>query len=365
MADSAQDRTEAPTPHRRQEARTGGQIAKSSDLSAAVVLLGGLLLMNWWGEGIFGKLLAVTRMYLGPDGPHTVDPKQLAVLARAVVLDTGRILMPFLAALTVIALVVNYLQVGWLITFKPITPTFDRLNPLTGLARMFNARAFVHLVMGILKMAILVLVTWWTLSGRVAQLATAPGLSHLSMIALSIDMLFTLGLRLAIVLLVLALIDYGYQRYRMEKDLRMSKEEVREELKRMEGDPKIKARRRQVQMQIAMQRIRAAVPKADVVITNPTEFAVVLQYDNESMTAPKLTAKGTDHLARSIRELAIAHGIPIVERPPLARAIYRQVEVGQEIPADLYKAVAEVLAYVYELAGRGYRRPTAAGVSLN
>lgn len=365
MPDSAQDRTEAPTPKRREEARTGGQIAKSSDLSAAVVLLGGLLLINWWGEGIFGRLLAVTRTYLGEDGGNAVDPRQLAVLARLMVLDTARILLPFLATLTILAIVVNYLQVGWLITFKPITPSLDRLNPLTGLARMFNARAFVHLAMGVLKMAVLVLVTWWTLGGRIGELAAAPGMSHLTVIALSIDMMFTLGLRLAVVLLLLALIDYAYQRYRLEKDLRMTKEEVREELKRMEGDPKIKARRRQIQMQQAMQRIRAAVPKADVVITNPTEFAVVLQYDSETMTAPRLTAKGTDFLARSIRELAIAHGVPIVERPPLARAIYRQVEVGQEIPADLYKAVAEVLAYVYELAGRGYRRPAEAGVSLN
>lgn len=365
MPDSAQDRTEAPTPRRREEARESGQIARSADLSAAVLLLGSLLFLNWWGEGIFGRLLTLTRTYLGEDGVHTVDSRQLGTLARSVLIETSQILLPFMAALVVLAIVVNYLQIGWVITFKPITPTLDRLNPLSGLARMFSARAFVHLVMGILKMAVLTFVAWWTLRDRVGLLAGGSGMSHLTLVAVGSDLLFTLGLRLAIVLLILAIIDYGYQRLRTEKDLRMTKEEVREELKRMEGDPKIKARRRQVQMQIAMQRIRAAVPKADVVITNPTEFAVVLQYDSETMNAPRLTAKGTDYMAMRIRELAIAHGVPIVERPPLARAIYRQVEVGHEVPAEFYKAVAEVLAYVYELAGNGYRRSAPAGVSLN
>lgn len=363
--DSAQDRTEAPTPRRREEARERGQVARSADLSAAVILLGGLLLMHWWGEGIFGRLLAVMRMYLGEDGTATVDPRQLGTVAQSVLLETSRLLLPFLLALMVMAVVTNYLQVGWLITFKPITPSLDRLNPLTGLGRMFNARAFVHLVMGVLKMAVLVVVTWWTLSGRIGLLASASGMSHLTVAAVAADLLFTLGLRLAIVLLILALTDYAYQRYRTEKDLRMTKEEVREELKRMEGDPKIKARRRQVQMQMALQHIRSAVPKADVVVTNPTEFAVALRYDGQVMQAPKVTAKGTDFLAMKIREIAIANGVPIVERPPLARALYREVEVGQEIPADLYKAVAEVLAYVYELAGRGYGRRAGVGVGLN
>jgi flagellar biosynthetic protein FlhB len=365
MADSAQDRTEAPTPRRREEARASGQIAKSQDLSAAAILLGGLLFLHWWGEGLFGKLLAIMRTYLGEDGAQAVDPDRLGLLARTVMLDTGRLVLPFLVGLVAVAVVTSYLQVGWLFTLKPLTPSLDRLNPLNGLTRMFNGRAAVHLLMGVLKMAVLVVVAWWTLGSRIGILAGAADMSHLTVAAVAMDLTYTLGLRLAIVLLILALIDYVYQRLRTEKDLRMTKEEVREELKRMEGDPKIKSRRRQIQMQMAMQRIRTAVPRADVVVVNPTEFAVALQYDNETMTAPRVVAKGTDFLARKIREIAIASGVPIVERPPLARALYRAVEVGQEIPADLYKAVAEVLAYVYELAGRGYRRPAGVGVSLN
>jgi len=360
MPDTAQERTEAPTPRRREEARAGGQIAKSADLSAAVILLGGLLFLHWWGEGILGKLLAITRRYLGEDRGQAVEAWQLGTLARLLLVETGRIMLPFLGVLVGTALVIGYLQVGWLITLKPLKPSLDRLNPLSGIARMFSARAFVHLVMGFMKMTVLALVTYWTLSGRVGVLANMSGMSHLSVAAAAADLLFTLGLRLGIVLLILALLDYAYQRYRTEKDLRMTKEEVKEELKRMEGDPRIKSRRRQVQMQLSLQRIRAAVPSADVVVTNPTEFAVALRYDADTMSAPRLTAKGADYLARRIRELAMIHGVPIVERPPLARALYRTVDVGQEIPAEFYKAVAEVLAYVYELAGQSYRRPPVA-----
>ncbi len=364
MPDSAQEKTEAPTPRRREEARESGQVARSTDLNAAIILLGGLLFLHWWGAGMFGKMLILMRNYLGPENT-SVDARHMGALARSLLLDCGRTVLPFLICVVVIALIVGFAQVGWLLTFKPLMPSLDRLNPISGITRMFNARAFVHLVMGVLKMIVLAWTAWWTLSSRINILAHASGMSHLSMIALSIDMLFTMALRLTIVLLILAILDYVYQRYRTEKDLRMTKEEVKEELKRMEGDPKLKSRRRQVQLQTALQRIRAAVPKADVIVTNPTEFAVALQYDNETMAAPKLVAKGTDYLAMKIREIAIEHGVPIVERPPLARALYRNVEIGQEVPAEFYKAVAEVLAYVYELAGRGYRRPAGTGVSLN
>ena len=354
MADSAQEKTEKPTPRRREEARASGQVARSADLNAAVTLLGGLLILHWWGEGMLAKLLALTRKSLGEDGHIAVDASGLGIALRDMLLDGGRLVMPFMVGVVLIALAVGYLQVGWLITLKPLTPSFDRLNPLAGLGRMFSARSFVHLIMGVLKTSVLVAVTWWTLIGRVGVLANASGLSHLDTIAVAMDMVF-----------ILALIDYVYQRYRTEKDLRMTKEEIKEEMKRMEGDQKIKSRRRQVQMQMAVQRLRGTVPQADVVVTNPTHYAVVLKYDGENMTAPKVTAKGADYLARKIRELAIEHGVPIVERPPLARALFRHVEVGQEVPAEFYKAVAEVLAYVYELAGRGYRRASAARVGLN
>lgn len=365
MPDSAQERTEAPTPRRREEARESGRIARSHDLNAAVALLGGLLMLHWWGDDMLGRLLTLTRNCLGEDGIAAMNPHELGPAFREIFLNGGRLVLPLLVGIVVVTIVIGYLQVGWLITFKPLMPSFERLNPLAGIARMFSGRSMAHLVMGVLKMAVLSLVTYWTLKGRIDVLAHASGMSHLAMVAVAMDLIFTLGLRLAIVLLILAIMDYVYQRYRMEKDLRMTKEEIKEEMKRMDGDPKIKSRRRQIQLQMALHRIRGSVPKADVVITNPTEFAVALQYDRDTMAAPRVVAKGTDFLAKKIREIAIEHGVPIVEKPPLARALYRDVEVGQQIPAEFYKAVAEVLAYVYELAGRGYRRHVAAGVSLN
>jgi flagellar biosynthetic protein FlhB len=167
-------------------------------------------------------------------------------------------------------------------------------------------------------------------------------------------------MRIATVLLVLAILDYLYQRFRIEKELKMTKEEVKEEMKRMEGDPKIKSRRRQIAQQAAMQRLKKDVPTADVVVTNPTHFAVALKYDPTGMAAPRVIAKGQDFLALKIREIAAEAGIPILERPPLARTLYRTVEVGQEIPEQLYAAVAEILAYVYELTGKSRRRPAPA-----
>jgi flagellar biosynthetic protein FlhB len=195
--------------------------------------------------------------------------------------------------------------------------------------------------------------------------AHASNLPHLSVVGVGAELFFTLGLRLALVLLFLAILDFGYQRYKTTQELKMTKEEVKDELRSMEGDPKLRQRRRQIQMEMTLQRIRTAVPKADVVITNPTEFAVAIQYDAETMLAPKVTAKGADHMARRIRELAIEHGVPIVERKPLAQALYRTVDVGQEIPAQFYKAIAEILAYVYELSGKSYgvRRPVGAAAT--
>ncbi|NLX13228.1 MAG: EscU/YscU/HrcU family type III secretion system export apparatus switch protein, partial [Phycisphaerales bacterium] len=261
------------------------------------------------------------------------------------------------------ALVSMFLQVGWLFSLKPLRPNPGKLNPLTGLKRMFGPRAFVQLVMGVAKMSLLGLVAYMTIRDEINTLFFASSLHKLGILALSAQLVFRLGIRLALILLVLAIFDYIYQRHRTQKDIMMTKEEVKEEMKRMEGDPKVKQRRRQVQMDMAMRRIRAAVPKADVIITNPTELAIAIQYDAQSMSAPRVTAKGAGFLAQRIRELAIEHGVPIVERKPLAQALYKTVEVGQEIPAQFYRAVAEILAYVYELAGG--RSSRAAAVGLN
>jgi flagellar biosynthetic protein FlhB len=189
----------------------------------------------------------------------------------------------------------------------------------------------------------------------------AQGLEFKQIFNLGASLVYAIGIRIAIVLLILAILDYVYQRFRVEKELKMTKQEIKEEMRRMEGDPKIKQRRRQIALQGAMQRVKKDVPTADVVVTNPTHYAVALKYDPTGMSAPKVVAKGQDFLALRIREIAAGAGVPILERPPLARSLYRLVEVGQEIPEQFYAAVAEILAYVYELTGRSRRKSAFGG----
>lgn len=363
MADSAQERTEPATPRRREEARNRGQVAKSNDLTAAVVLFGTMVALYVVHEQFITQMVQIVQFCLGDLSGASVDAGAMVPTMKAVFNKAAFLVLPVIAIVLVLALASAIGQVGLLFTFKPITPSLDKLNPLNGLKRIFSSRSVVTLVMGLAKMSLLGLVAYWTLASRIQGLAFATELPYLALVQISIDFIFTLALRLAAVLLLLALIDLAYQRWKMEKDLRMTKQEIREEMKRMDGDPQLKRRRREVQLQQAVQRISAAVPQSDVVVTNPTHFAVALQYDSRTMNAPKLTAKGADFLAQRMRELAIKHGVPIVEKPPLARALYARVEVGQEIPAQFYRAVAEVLAYVYELAGRGHRRRSMAAAA--
>lgn len=365
MPDSAQERTEAPTPRRREEARKSGQVARSTDLSAALVLLGGLLMLDWFGRRMFGNIMIAMRTCLEDDEPAMTDPEMLLPLMAKIFRLLIGIAGPFLLALFVVALLSCFFQVGYLLTFQAIKPSLQRLNPLSGIKRMFNARSVVQLIMGVLKLSLVGAVAYMTLNGRLDLFATSANLSALALVGVGSELFFTVSIRLALVLLILGIIDYLYNRYKMEKDLKMTKEEVKDEYKSMEGDPKLKSKRRQVQMELALQHIKAAVPKADVVITNPTELAVAIRYDADTMVAPKVVAKGADYLARRIREIALEHGIPIVERKPLARALYKMVEVGQEIPAQFYKAVAEILAYVYELTGKNHANQMAADVALN
>ena len=213
----------------------------------------------------------------------------------------------------------------------------------------------------LLKLAAVALTAWLAVKGIMSRVVMAHMVDHVEVLGLGADVVFHVGVRVAIVILLLAFLDFAYQRYRHEKQLKMTKQEVKEEMKRMDGDPVMKRRRREVQQQLAVQRIRNAVPKADVVVTNPTHFAVAIRYESKDMAAPKVVAKGADFLAQHIREIASTFSIPIVERPELARMLYRNVEVGQEVPERFYRAVAEVLAYVYEL---GRRRMGPAPVSV-
>ena len=358
MASYADDKTEAPTPRRRQEARSKGQIARSQDLTSAVLLFaafGGLYL---FGTQLFSSLIAMVASGLSAESPQSLN--DLVPFSAALGLELIRKLGPILGGLFAVTLVILYAQVGWVFTWHPLMPSLTKVNPLNGIMRLFSARSFMMACINLLKLIFVASVAYMTLSGSANVIVHAFTFDFHDIVVLGGTLLFELGMKLSAALLILALIDCAWQRYRHERDLRMTKEEVKDELRSMEGDPNIKRRRRQLQLQLAMQRLRKDVPKADVVVTNPTHYAVAIQYDPDSMVAPKVVAKGADYVAIRIRQIAAEFGIPLVERKPLARALYESVEVGRYIPERFYRAVAEILAYIYEITGRSPLRQTEA-----
>ena len=362
MAADVGDRTEAPTPRRRQDARQHGQIARSSDLSSALLLLGGLLLLRWAGPYTWTALTNFFERYMTVDDAASASRLDLHPILASIGMVVLAAAGPIMAGLFIAAAASSFVQVGFVFTTDPLVPNLGRLNPLSGFSKILSGRTFVQLAMNIVKLAIVIGFSWRAIADHVGNILLAMEVGGWEQIRLICGTVYDIGLRIAIILLVIALLDYVYQRWRHERDLRMTKEEVKEEMRRMEGDPVIKARRRKMQFVALMQQIRKAVPQADVVVTNPTELAIAIQYDVKQMQAPKVVAKGQDFIAAKIREIAIASGVPILERKPLAQALYKTVEVGQEVPEQFYKAIAEILAYVYEISGKAKRmnRPSAA-----
>jgi flagellar biosynthetic protein FlhB len=357
MAEDFGEKTEAPTPRRRQEAREKGQIARSQDLSSAVMLVGAMVLLKAFGDDLVAALRALlaealSAQTLGDPGTTTAMDSFRSPLALV-----AKSLAPLLVGGALLVIVSNLLQVGWAFNPQRLQPNLGALNPFKGLAKMFGkGRSPVQAIMGLLKLTVVVMVAWSALNGRLGTVVGAQEMDYLQILGLGASVVYSIGLRVGVALLVLAIIDYAWQRYRLEKQLKMSKQEIKEEMRRMEGDPRIKQRRRQIAMQMANQRLKKDVPTADVIVTNPTEFAVALKYDAGAMHAPRVIAKGQGTMAKRIREIAIANGVPILERKPLARALYKLCEVGQEIPEQFYSAVAEILAYVYELSGKAKQR---------
>lgn len=346
------DKTEAPTPRRRTEARERGQVVRSPDLSAAVVLLGSMIALKIFGPALVATLLNVLSAALDSETAPANYLNDLPRIGAHVAWALAVAALPVVLVILVLAVIANLAQVGPLLTAHPLRPTLNKINPLAGFGRLFSMRSTVQLAANLAKIALVVAVAYQVVMGEAPRILAAVELDVWEMLAVAADATLWLGIKLGLVLLVLALFDYFYHRWQHERDLRMTKEEVKEEMRRMEGDPIMKQRRRQIQLQMTLQKLRRDVPRADVVITNPTELAVALRYDDATMRAPAVVAKGAGYVAQRIRELAIAHGVPIIERKPLAQTLYKLVEVGQEIPSHLYQAVAEILAYVYELSGR-------------
>ena len=353
MAEYDGDKTEPATARRREEARQEGNVSRSNDLTAAAMLLAAVLLLHVFGMQFMGSLKEMLQTMLGgqltPQPAQPDDVRALMVFAlRLVAQGTA----PFLLGLMAVGLAVASAQVGIRITPQVLRLDLTKLTPWRGLSGLFDARGRIRLAMSAAKVCVVFGIAAWFALGDLPRIVVLANLEALPLFAVACQIVYALALKLALLLLLLAAADFAYQIWQRERDLRMTKQEVKEELKRMEGDPLVKQRRTRVARQLALQRINSAVPRAQVIVTNPTHYAIALQYDSQSMRAPKVVAKGADFLALRIRQLAALHEVPIVERRELARALYRAVEVGQEIPPQYYNAVAEVLAYVYRLSGR-------------
>jgi len=353
MPEQEGDKSQDATPHRRQEARKQGQVAKSQDLGSAFLLLLGTSCVLMVGGAVVDFFEGYTRKQLGGSGMRLNMDLDFAVVQwNGTLWEVTRVVLPILLVLMFGAIAINVAQIGFL--FLPDKLAFDlsRLDPLKGMKRLFAMSNFVRLAFGIFKIIVIATVALVSLYAERETLLGLTGMAIRPIANFMIETLLWTAIKIGIALLILALLDYAFQRWKHEQDLKMTTQEVREEMKNLEGNPEIIARRRQVQRQLAMSRLSDAVPKADVVVTNPTELAIAIQYDPQTMAAPIVVAKGAGVIAKRIRQLALENGIPIIEKKPLAQALYRDVDIGHPVSEDKYAAVAEVLAYVYQLQGK-------------
>lgn len=319
------------------------------EINSVLVLLAGFVSLRYFGAGAFGQLQELMRSYLENLATVQATPATLSALAIKLGLALLSMVFPFVLCIMIAGVVGNIAQSGFLFTTKPLVPDFSRINPGRGFSRLFSKHSLVELVKSIAKLAIISFIVYQVFQSKYALLVNLLGDDFQSALRVVADGAMEVGIKSGLVLLVLAVLDYGFQRWQFEKNLRMTRTEVREELRRSEGSPQLKGRIRQQQRQLAARRMMQSVPHADVVITNPTHLAVALEYKPESMRSPKVTAKGERLVAERIKAVAREHGVPVLENKPLARVLFNSVDIGMEIPATLYQAVAEVLAFIFSL----------------
>jgi flagellar biosynthetic protein FlhB len=343
------EKTEPASPRRLEKAREEGQVARSRELVTFVMLSTGATALWTLGGMMGGHFDSALRSGMQFERATAFDPARMMVLAGSTLLHAMQALMPVLMLMLVAALVAPMLLGGWLLSGKSLAPKFSKLNPIAGIGRMFSAESLAELIKTIVKSLMIGGVAWWVISGDLGEIMAL--MSEPSRVALPHALRLVVGscaLIIAALLLVVA-IDVPYQLWSHARKLRMSREDLRQEHKESDGDPQVKAQIRRQQQQMAKRRMMADVPKADIIVTNPTHFAVALKYVDKDMRAPRVIAKGTDLVALRIRAMAEDHKIPVLEAPPLTRALYRHTKIGDEVPAALYVAVAEVLAWAYQL----------------
>jgi flagellar biosynthesis protein FlhB len=349
MADPS--RSEKATPRRKQEAREKGQVARSVEVNSALVLLAALTTFRFAGPYMvdsMNQLGVFTYQNMSASfGMENVYSSTIFYMVQVF-----KIIIPVLGVVLLVGLIANYLQVGFMFSVKPLTPKFSNINPITGFQKLFSRRSLIEFVKSLLKLLIIGWIGYEGVKSALPQLIPAMDMQGAEALKFVGALTMKILTRIILALVILAILDYFYQRWEYEENLKMTKQEVRDEFRQSEGDPMIKARIRQIQREMARRRMFESIPRADVVVTNPTHVAVALEY-KDGMRTPIVLAKGERVIAERIKEMAERHGIPIVQNPPLARALLKQCPVGAPISPDLFEAVAEVLAFVYRMNKHG------------
>lgn len=349
MADSAQEKTQEPTPRRKSKARQQGQVAKSNEIGSAVVLFAGIITLMLIGSVMAERIRWIFQAIFNNLNTIPVEPDSIAEYARQGGNFFFKLMAPFGIVVILAGLAMGEAQTRFLFTLKPLQPKLDRLDPIKGFKRIFGSRGWMELAKGLAKFAIVGIVGYITIRQEMNKFLPLMDQDVLGIVTGMTASMFKLALRLAFAILIIGIIDMRFQHYKHNKDLKMTKQEVKDEHKMTEGDPQVKSKIRQIQFRASLNRMIKKLPEADVVLTNPTHVAVALKYDSKTMAAPVVIAKGKRKLAQKIKAIAAEHDIPIFEEPELARALYRTTEVGMFIPYDLFQAVAEILAMVYRL----------------
>ncbi|MDD5758833.1 MAG: flagellar biosynthesis protein FlhB [Desulfobulbaceae bacterium] len=349
MADesSGQEKTEEPTSRRLQEARDKGDVSKSIEVPSAAVLLASLMALYLSRDVIMRILMQFTAHYLANADTIELLPGTMFSLTREGMIAMAMVSGPVLVAVFLTALVANYAQVGVIFTTEKIMPDFTKIDPIAGFGRKFSMQSLADLIKSLLKIGLIGYVAFSEAYKALPDFMPLMDKEPYQIMAFAGRTAFWIFLKCALVVTILAAIDYSFQRWQFMKKMKMTKQELKEEAKMTEGDPQVKGRIRSLQMQMARQRMMSEVPKADVVITNPTRLAIALRYESASMAAPQVVAKGAGVIAQRIREIAAENSVPLVENKPLAQALYKAVALNGSIPDDLFQAVAEILAYVF------------------
>lgn len=352
------EKTEPATEKKLKDARKEGQVAKSKEVGNALTLLAMFLVLKLWIGNLGSQLLDGFSTFYDRIPEAVVNwngylpQNDMRLLFRQMLLRVLIVLAPILAITFMVAVIGDIAQVKWQVTGKPLKPKLSKLSPISGFKRIISVNSLVELIKAILKIVLILYISYSYLRDRLGYIFWLYEIPLFQAIQLVGQLVIDLGIRIALVYIVIAAADYIYQRVKFARDMRMTKQEIKDEYKQAEGDPQIKGKIRQKMMEASRRRMMQNLPQADVVITNPTHYAVAIKYDPDVADAPMVLAKGEDYMARKIKEVAKEHDIEIVENKPLARMLYANVDVGQAVPPELYQAVAEVLAFVYHIKGK-------------